>query len=110
MEAEQSKASERINTAEKLHQAETEKLKVEKQRATVMAEERTVWEAIAEQQEQQLNQLKQQHEAANKTHAVEFTAQPAEVKAEAIKAIEKLPFEMNEAETRLLIDAQLRES
>jgi type I restriction enzyme R subunit len=110
MEAEQSKASERINTAEKLHQAETEKLKVEKQRATVMAEERTVWEAIAEEQEQQLNQLKQQHETANKTHAVEFTAQPAEVKAEAIKAIEKSPFEMNEAETRLLIDAQLRES
>ena len=110
MEAEQSKASERINTAEKLHQAETEKLKVEKQRATLMAEERTVWEAIAEEQEQQLNQLKQQHEAANKTHAVEFTAQPTEVKAEAIKAIEKSPFEMNEAETRLLIDAQLRES
>jgi type I restriction enzyme R subunit len=110
MEAEQSKASERINTAEKLHQAETEKLKIEKQRATVMAEERTVWEAIAEQQEQQLNQLKQQHEAANKTHAVEFIAQPAEIKAEAIKAIEKSPFEMNEAETRLLIDAQLRES
>ena len=110
MEAEKSKASERINAAEKLHQAETEKLKVEKQRATVMAEERTVWEAIAEEQEQQLNQLKQQHEAANKTHVVEFTAQPAEVKAEAIKVIEKSPFEMNEAETRLLIDAQLRES
>ena len=110
MEAEKSKASERINAAEKLHQAETEKLKVEKQRATLMAEERSVWEAIAEEQEQQLNQLKQQHEAANKTHVVEFTAQPAEVKAEAIKVIEKSPFEMNEAETRLLIDAQLRES
>ncbi len=79
-------------------------------RAALMSEERTIWEAIAEQQEQQLNQLKQQHEAANKSHAVEFTAQPAEVKAEVIKAIEKSPFNMNEAETRLLIDAQLRES
>ena len=109
MEAEQSKASERINTAEKLRLAETEKLKVEKQRATLMAEERTVWEAIAEQQEQQLNQLKQQHETANKNHVDEFIAQPADVKADTIKTIEKSLFDMNEAETRLLIDAQLRE-
>jgi len=109
MEAEQSKASERINTAEKLRLAETEKLRVEKQRATLMAEERTVWEAIAEQQEQQLNQLKQQHETANKNHVDEFIAQPADVKADTIKTIEKSLFDMNEAETRLLIDAQLRE-
>jgi len=110
MEAEQSKATERINTAEKLREAETEKLKIETERAILMTEERSVWEAIAEEQEQQLTQLKQHQETTNKNHVVEFTAQPAKVKAETIKAIEKSPFEMNEAETRLLIDEQLRES
>ncbi len=109
MEAEQCEATERINTAEKLRQAETEKLKIETDRAALMEEERTVWEALAEEQEQQLNQLKQQQQVENKSYAAKFTAQPAEVKSDTIKAIEKSLFEMDESATRLLIDAQLRE-
>ncbi len=109
MEAEKCEATERINTAEKLRQAETEKLKIETDRAALMEEERTVWEALAEEQEQQLNQLKQQQQVENKSYAAKFTAQPADVKADTLKAIEKSLFEMDESETRLLIDAQLRE-
>lgn len=110
MEAEQSKATERINAAEKLRLTETEKFNVEKERAALMAEERTVWEAIAEEQEKELNRLKQQHRNINKRNAFEFTARPAQIKADTIKAIEKSLFDMSEAETRLLIDAQLKES
>lgn len=104
MEAEQSKASERIHNAEKLHQAETEKLKIEQQRAALMTEERTVWESIAVEQEQQLTQLNQQQQISNKNYADKFSAQPADIQAETIKEIEKSAFDMTEAETRLLID------
>ena len=110
LESEQNQAAERINTAEKLRLAEKEKLKAEQVRTALMAEERSVWEALAEEQEQQINALKQKHEDANKAYAHEFAAQPKEVKANTIQAIEKSLFDLSEAETRLLIDAQLRES
>jgi type I restriction enzyme R subunit len=80
LESEQNQAAERINTAEKLRLAEKEKLKAEQVRTALMAEERSVWEALAEEQEQQINALKQKHEDANKAYAHEFAAQPKESK------------------------------
>ena len=110
MEAEQNKAAERLKIAEALQQAETEKLKVEQERAKLMAEERSVWESIAQEQEQELTRLKQVQLSSNKSMSDEFYALPNEVKANFIGEIEKSPFDISEAETRLLIDAQLRES
>ena len=110
LDTEQIKSEERIKAVETLRQAETKKLKAEQQRAELMAEERSVWETIAEEQEQKLTKLKQQHESNNKNLALDFSAQTEEVKASAIKSIEKSPFDMSEAETRVIIDAQLRES
>ena len=109
MEAEQNQAAERIQVAEKIRLAEAEKLKSEQQRAEQMAEERAVWEAIAEEQEQQIQLLKQQHQQTNLQQLAKFAKQPEQVQSETIKAIEKSLLDMTEAETRLLIDAQLRE-
>lgn len=110
MEAEQNQTAERIQTAEQLRLTESEKLKSEQQRAKLIAEERAVWEAIAEEQEQQIQSLKHQHEQTTKQQIAEFTGQAEQVKAETIRTIEKSLLNMTEAETRLLIDAQLRES
>lgn len=110
LESEKNQAAERVNTAEKLRLTETEKVKAEQVRTALMAEERSVWEALAEEQEQQINALKRQHEEGNKDHALKFWAETSETKANTIQAIEKSLFDLSEAETRLLIDAQLRES
>jgi len=109
METEQNKAAERIKVAEALHEAEAEKLKAEQTRSALMAEERSVWESIAQEQERDLKKLKRQHQSANKAISTEFATQAKADKAKVINEIEKSLFDMSEAETRLLIDAQLRE-
>jgi len=110
LEAEQNKAVERAKAAELLRDVESSKLEAEQARAALMDEERAVWAALAEEQEQELTQLKQSHESQNESLFNAFEKQPDEVKANTIQSIEKSPFDMSEAETRLIIDAQLRES
>ncbi|VAW65643.1 Type I restriction-modification system, restriction subunit R, partial [hydrothermal vent metagenome] len=110
LEAEQNKSAERIKTAEALHEIEASKFKAEQERSQLMSEERAVWEDIAEEQEKKLTQLKEQNKSNNKGFYKTFFAQTDQDKAEYIGAIEKSSFEMSEAETRLIIDEQLRES
>ncbi len=110
LETEQNKAVERVKAAESLRQAEEVKFKAEQARSVIMEEERSVWESIAEEQENEVNKLKQKHETQNITLLKKFEKQTDEAKASTIQLIEKSPFDMTEAETRLIIDAQLRES
>lgn len=109
LEIEQNKATERIKVAEALHQAEAEKRKAEQTRSELMAEELSVWESIAQEQENDLKKLKRQQQSTNKTLSTEFSAQSKADKAKVIQQVEKSLFDMSEAETRQLIDAQLRE-
>lgn len=110
LETEQSKAVERAIAAESLRQAEASKFQAEQARTALMEEERSVWESLADEQEKELNKLKQKHESLNKSLFKEFTKQTDDDKATAIQEIEKSPFVMSEAETRLIIDTQLIES
>lgn len=110
METEQKKSAKRIEIAEEIQKVEAEKLKVEQERTVLMDEERSVWESIAAEQEKELGNLRTTHENSNIHLARNFAAQTEEYKTATIEAIEKSSFDLTESETRLLIDAQLRES
>lgn len=101
------RSSERIKTAEQLSKVESEKAIAERKRAEKMAEDKAVWEQLALDSEKEAEKYKIAAEATNQEYAKSFQAKPKQEQAAELKRIEKSPFEMDEAETRVVIDQQL---
>lgn len=101
------RSSERIKTAEQLSKIESEKAIAERKRAEKMAEDKAVWEQLALDSEKEAEKYKVAAEATNQQYAKSFQAKPKQEQAAELKRIEKSPFEMDEAETRVVIDQQL---
>ena len=101
------RSSERIKTAEQLSKVESEKAIAERKRAEKMAEDKAVWEQLALDSEKEAEKYKIAAEATNQQYAKSFQAKPKQEQAAELKRIEKSPFEMDEAETRVVIDQQL---
>ena len=64
-------------------------------------------EELAKEQEEAIAKYQSEVEQANKQNYEYFQAQPKEQQAAELLRIEKSPFEMDEAETRVVIDQQL---
>lgn len=107
LKTESQRSSERIKTAEELSRIETEKAKAEHDRAEKMAADKALWEQLAIESEKEAEKYKSAAEAANQEFIKSFQAKPKEEQAAELKRIEKSPFEMDEAETRVVIDQQL---
>ncbi|WP_105258997.1 type I restriction-modification system endonuclease [Pseudoalteromonas sp. T1lg88] len=110
LKTESQRSSERIKTAELLSQVEAEKAQAERERAEKMEADKVIWEQIAEEHEVTLTEYRAKMDAANFASFNAFQAKPKKDQAAEIKRIEKSPFEMDEAETRVIIDQQLVEA
>ena len=106
-ENELKRTADRAKVAEQLKQLEAERAKAEQSRAQQMEEERAVWEQVAEEQESKLAEYRAKMDAANVAYYYTFNAKSKEDQAAEIQRIEKSLFEMDEAETRVVIDQQL---
>lgn len=104
------KATERLVIAESLKQLEQEKRQAELKRAEQMEAESKVWEQVATEQEAKFNDYKAKMETANFELYAKFHAQDQKAQQQEIKRVEKLPFHLDEAETRIIIDKQLNEA
>ncbi|MGP1782853.1 type I restriction endonuclease, partial [Shewanella frigidimarina] len=69
-----------------------------------------IWEDVATEQEALLNEYRAKMDAANLELRTSFQAKDQKAQAKEIKRVEKLPFHMDEAETRILIDKQLNDA
>ncbi len=107
LKTESQRSSERIKTAEQLSRIEAEKAQAEHERAEKMAADRALWEELALESEKEAAKFKTFAEQANKQLIKSFQAKPKTEQAAELKRIEKSPFEMDEAETRAVIDQQL---
>jgi len=107
LKTESQRSSERIKSAEELSRIEAEKAKAEHDRAEKMAADKALWEQLAIESEKEAEKYKSAAEAANQEFIKSFQAKPKEEQAAELKRIEKSPFEMDEAETRVVIDQQL---
>lgn len=107
LKTESQRSSERIKTAEELSRVEAEKAEAERKRAEQMNADREVWEQLAEEHEAKLAEYRAKMDAANIEYMSLFKAKPKEEQAAELKRIEKSHFEMDEAETRVIIDQQL---
>ena len=110
LERKQQRTTERLAIAESISQLATEKAEAERKRSEKMLAESKVWEEVATEQEAQLNEYKAKMEAANQELLISFQAKDQKSKTKEIKRIEKLPFHMDEAETRIIIDKQLNDA
>ncbi|MBF4260077.1 type I restriction-modification system endonuclease, partial [Vibrio anguillarum] len=79
----------------------------EKQRAEKMAEEKAIWEELAEEQEKTLSSYRLKMDEANILYRQMFHSKSKADQVSEIQRIEKSLFEMDEAETRVIIDQQL---
>lgn len=103
-------AIERLAHVEQLQQIEAEKMLAVKQLAEQMASEKQVWEEIATEHESKLAEHRAKMEAANVRYFASFQSQAPSQQAAQIRHIEKSTLQLNEAETRVLIDVQLKEA
>lgn len=110
LESEGQRTKKRLETAEAIASIESEKADAERLRAEQMAEEKDIWESLAEEAETKLVALNKEFERANQEKVIEFTKQGVDAKSEFIGSIEKSNIELSEAETRVLIDLELREA
>lgn len=107
LNAESQRNSERAKMAEALSKVEAEKAQAERERAQKMAVDSAVWEEIAEEHEAKLAEYRAKMDAANVMYYSTFIGQTKKEQAAELKRIEKSPFEMDENETRVIIDQQL---
>lgn len=110
LKVESQRTQDRIKVVEELSKAEADKALAEKRRAETMAEEKAIWEALAEEQEKTLSTYRLKMDEANNLYRQAFQAKSREDQALEIQRIEKSLFEMDEAETRVIIDQQLVEA
>ena len=107
LEQQSRRSDERLKVAEAISKAEAEKAQAEHERAEQMAADKAIWEQLAIESDQEAAKYKAQMEAANQQHFDSFQAKPKEEQAKELQRIEKSLFEMDEAETRVVIDQQL---
>ncbi|HHF3127323.1 TPA: type I restriction-modification system endonuclease [Vibrio alginolyticus] len=107
LKVESQRTQDRIKVAEELSKVESDKARAEKLRAEKMAEEKAIWEELAEEQEKTLSSYRLKMDEANLLYREMFHAKSKAEQASEIQRIEKSPFEMDEAETRVIIDQQL---
>lgn len=110
LQIEQQRTSERLEIAEQLKLVEAEKAQAEAKRADEIAEEKAIWEELAQEQESKAVELTKQFEKSNAERKATFIQLGEEQQAEFIKQVEKSNLELSEAETRVLIDQQLVET
>ncbi|MCP2076371.1 UNVERIFIED_ORG: type I restriction enzyme R subunit [Pseudomonas lini] len=97
----------RLAHAEELKQIEANKAEAEKQRAEQMASESKIWEELAATHEATLAEYRAKMDAANVMYFAGFHQQTPQQQAKQIRKVEKSTLQLNEAETRVLIDEQL---
>lgn len=107
LNAESQRNSERAKMAEAVSEIEAQKAQAERERAEKMATDSAVWEEIAEEHEAKLAEYRAKMDAANIMYYGAFIGQTKKAQAAELKRIEKSPFEMDENETRVIIDQQL---
>lgn len=107
LKVESQRTEDRIRVAEELSKVEAAKAQAEKQRAEKMAEEKAIWEELAEEQEKTLSSYRLKMDEANILYRQMFHSKSKADQASEIQRIEKSLFEMDEAETRVIIDQQL---
>lgn len=107
LKVESQRTEDRIRVAEKLSKVEADKAQAEKLRAEKMAEEKAIWEELAEEQEKTLSSYRLKMDEANILYRQMFHSKSKADQASEIQRIEKSLFEMDEAETRVIIDQQL---
>ncbi|MFQ1607741.1 type I restriction-modification system endonuclease [Aeromonas veronii] len=100
----------RLSHAETLRQIEAQRAQAEKERADTMASESQVWEQLATEHETKLAEYRAKMDAANILYIQKFVCLGKERQASEIRRIEKASLELNEKETRLIIDQQLTEA
>jgi type I restriction enzyme R subunit len=110
LERQQQISSERLAAAEALKQLEQQKAEAVLKRAEQMAADSKVWEVMATEQEAKLKEYRAKMEAANLKFFLSFQAKDQNAQQQEIKRVEKLPFHLDEAETRIIIDKQLNEA
>uniref|UniRef100_UPI00188B2F12 DEAD/DEAH box helicase family protein n=1 Tax=Vibrio anguillarum TaxID=55601 RepID=UPI00188B2F12 len=107
LKVESQRTEDRIRDAEELSKVEADKAQAEKQRAEKMAEEKAIWEELAEEQEKTLSSYRLKMDEANILYRQMFHSKSKADQVSEIQRIEKSLFEMDEAETRVIIDQQL---
>ncbi|EKF9261417.1 type I restriction-modification system endonuclease [Vibrio cholerae] len=107
LKVESQRTEDRIRVAEELSKVEADKAQAEKLRAEKMAEEKAIWEELAEEQEKTLSSYRLKMDEANILYRQMFHSKSKADQASEIQRIEKSLFEMDEAETRVIIDQQL---
>ncbi|GAD79038.1 type I restriction-modification system endonuclease [Vibrio ezurae] len=110
LEVTQQRTSERLKVAEQLKQVEAEKSAALKSRAEQMQAESQLWEEVATEHEDRLTQYRKKMDEANLIYLAEFNQQDKQAQAKVIELVEKSRLELNEQETRVLIDEQLNDA
>ncbi|ATG91920.1 type I restriction-modification system endonuclease [Methylomonas koyamae] len=100
----------RLTLAEQQKAIEAQKAAAEQQRAEQMATESKLWEQIATEHERTLAEYRAKMDAANLKYFEHFAQLEKPQQAEQIRRVEKSTLQLNEAETRVLIDQQLIEA
>ncbi len=103
-------AEDRLSLVEEQKNIEAQKAEAEKQRAEEMASDSKVWEQIATEHEVKLSEYRAKMDAANDIYVQKFATLEKQQQAEQIRRVEKSTLQLNEAETRVLIDQQLIET
>lgn len=102
--------ADRLTLVEQQKAIEAQKAAAEQQRAEQMATESKLWEQIATEHEIKLAEYRAKMDAANIRYFQTFAKLEKQQQAEQIRRVEKSTLQLNEAETRLLIDQQLIEA
>ncbi len=100
----------RLTLVEQQKAYEAQKSAAEQQRAEQMASDSKVWEEIATEHEMKLAEYRAKMDAANVLYFQTFAKLEKQQQAEQIRRVEKSTLQLNEAETRVLIDQQLIEA
>ncbi|WP_350634633.1 type I restriction-modification system endonuclease [Pseudoalteromonas sp. GW168-MNA-CIBAN-0100] len=107
LEVERQRSTERLKIAEQLKQIEAEKAAAERKRSEQMLADSQTWEQIATEQEALLAEYKDKMVKANIMYMAQFNAKDKQAQQQEIQRVEKSAFQLNESETRVLIDEQL---
>ncbi|PQJ89131.1 type I restriction-modification system endonuclease [Aliivibrio sifiae] len=110
LEVTQKRTSERLQVAEELKQVEAEKAEALKHRADQMQAESLLWEEVATEHESTLASYRKKMDEANLAYLANFNQQDKPTQAKVIEQVEKSCLELNEEETRVLIDEQLNDA
>ena len=110
LKIESQRSSDRLLVVEKLNKVTEEKASAEKLRADSMAEEKAIWESLAQEQENTIGELSQQAADTNTQYISDFATLEKDKQTAIIQQVEQSNFLLDEESTRILIDQQLNEA